>query len=51
MDTVTRGSDNGTDRPLPPPELTPYFRRCERFDREAGRLAVALGLPPDPWAA
>ncbi len=39
-----------TAGPLPPPEVTPYFRAA-RY-REAFRLAAAgRGLPLPPWAA
>jgi hypothetical protein len=40
-----------TTDPLPPPEVTPYFRRCAEFRRVVEAEAAARGLPPEPWPA
>jgi hypothetical protein len=48
MSTVHQPSDSGTD-PLPPPEVTPYFRRVAEFRRVADQAAAERGWPPEPW--
>ena len=47
MPTVHQPTD--TD-PLPPPEVTPYFRAA-RYREAYGLAAAARGWPSDPWAA
>jgi hypothetical protein len=37
--------------PLPPPGVTPYFRRCAEFRAAVEAEAARRGLPPEPWAA
>ncbi len=48
MLTVHQSPD--TD-PLPPPDTTPYFRRCAEVRRAVEAEAARRGLPPDPLAA
>ncbi len=50
MPNVTRPPDNPAD-PLPPPEVTPYFRRCAEFREAVEAEAAVRGLPPEPWTA
>ncbi len=50
MPTVHQPSDETTD-PLPPPEVTPYFRRCAEVRRAVEAEAAVRGLGPDPLAA
>ncbi len=50
MNTLTQPTVSTPD-PLPPPEVTPYFRRCAEVRRAVEAEATARGLPPDPLAA
>jgi hypothetical protein len=50
MPTVHQPPDSTTG-PLPPPEVTPYFRRCAEVDAAVRLEAAARGLLPDPLAA
>ncbi len=50
MNTLTQPTVSAD--PLPPPEVTPYFRRLAESRRRALEQAAAdRGLPPEPWAA
>jgi hypothetical protein len=48
MSTVHQPTVTG---PLPPPEVTPYFRRVATFRAAVDAEAAVRGLPPDPLAA
>ncbi len=50
MNTLTQPTVSTTD-PLPPPEVTPYFRRCAEFREAVEAEAAVRGLPPEPWTA
>ena len=50
MPTVHQPPDSGTD-PLPPPDTTPYFRRCAAVREAVEQEAALRGLLPDPLAA
>lgn len=45
MNTLTRPPDSTAD-PLPPPEVTPYFRRCAEVLRAVNAEAAVRGLTP-----
>ena len=50
MPNVTQPAVSDAD-PLPPPEVTPYFRRCAEVRAAVEAEAAVRGLGPDPLAA
>lgn len=45
MNTLTQPPDSTTDT-LPPPEATPYFRRCAEVLKAVSAEAAIRGLTP-----